>query len=668
MLDLMRRKASGIIGWGILIFAGGALVAVFGTGDMMSCVRGYPDRVVKDLPVTKRMVSTLTEEIERLQAAWARQSAAKKIRLPQARKLDAKARRRLAIQILVAREVVLRLGRRLGFTPAERELTALINQLGRDPVDPEFVVQLPPWLDVYSIPRGRGSFKWNTRLARYQLYRRNLYHLVTGGLSVSPDLVYQKYRFDHESVEVEYLIVDPDRVSVTVTTAVAKKYYQAHPDLFRMPSRMKAAYLSFLTKYFMPPARSPTAKMIQDFYTRHRRDLYLVPRMVKVSHIQFNLTPAAFWIEDLWVRTRAEAVLALAKKVKSGREFARLAVVFAEQPGGKGGGGSLGYSTPGGLGDPVFSRIAAKLPEGGVSDLVRTVHGLHIIYKFEDRPARVKPLAKVRAEIVKALQRQIDKQRLAVAWARARARAEAVLDQLPAFRDQPLSALVRANPKYGLKVSRTGFFTPAQKMAAPWGEEPDVVRAAFGLTRDGQFSRLVKGRQGYYLIRRLALRPGRPAKFEEVRAKAKRLARLAARRLEAKDQARRIIAGLRKGQTPDALARKYRQGPAKHAVLERTGKVPPDVKTTFGDALERFRRQAFRLFPGPGRTSPQPFEFGRQDRLAVMVLVRRHAPSFEEFLRQEVDPTPILTRHRRQVFEVFLQNLTGPYLSRAGTQ
>jgi len=296
------------------------------------------------------------------------------------------------------------------------------------------------------------------------------------------------------------------------------------------------------------------------------------------------------------------------------------------------------------------------------------VHGLHIIYKFEDRPQRVKPLAKVRPEILKSLQRQIDQQRLAVAWDRARSQAEAVQDQLPAFRDQPLSAVVRANPKYALRVRQTGFFTPGQKKVAPWGEEPDAVRAAFGLSRNGQFSSLIKGRLGYYLLRRLALRPGRPAKFVEVKAKAERLARLAARRLGAQDQARRIIAGLKKGQTLDDLAVKYHQGSAKHAVLERIGRVPLDVKTTFRDAVERFRHQAFRLFPGPRRTAPQPFAFGRKGRLAVLALVRRHAPSFEEFLRQDVDPTPILDRHRRQVFEVFLRNLAGPYLSQAGAR
>jgi hypothetical protein len=665
MLDLMRRKASGIIGWGILIFAGGALVAFFGTGDFMSCLRGYPDRIIQELPVTKQMVTNMSSEIERVR----QRLAANKVDLPEAKTLDTPARNRRALEILVTREAVERLGRRLGFIFAPVEITGLIRDMARrEPYHKKFLSQLPAWVDLYYLPVLTSSRKRNERRARYQLYRRSLYNLVTGGLSVSPEMVYQRYRFEHESVEVRYLILDPDRMPVMVKAAAAKKFYQANPDLFRLPARLRVSFLAFLIDDFLPPAKNPTAAEIQEFYRQHRRDLFFVPRLVKVSHIQFNLSAAPFWVEELWVRRKAEYVLALAKKIKSGREFTRLASVFAEQRGGRGAGGELGYLPPGALGDPAFARVADKLPEGQVSDLVQTRHGWHIIYKFEDRPQRFKPLAKVRAQIVRALRLQLDRERRAVAWKRAKTRAEAIWDQLPAYRNQPFAAVVKANPRYGLKVHRTGPFTPDQAKVPPLGAEPQVIRAAFRLTRNGQFSRLIKGKKGYYILRRLARVPGRPAKFDEVKKKVFRLAEKDAARQKALQTAGSLLADLRRGKKLQTLADTLKLGSPRTAVLFRTGELPSDVKGRFGSRAEAFRQAALKLFPGVRRAPRRAFGLGSGGRLVVMELVKRQAPTYKQFLAEDVKAGPILKRHRREVFQAFLKSLIAPYLSLARTR
>jgi hypothetical protein len=662
MLDLMRRKASGIIGWGILIFAGGALVAFFGTGDFMSCLQGYPDRVIRDLPVTRQMVSVTMSEIERVQRRLANQ----KLALPEAKPLSAQQRNRRALEILVIRELVKRLGRRMGFIFAPEEIKHIVQDLARrDPLRKDFITQLPAWVDIYDMPSLTGDRKRNEARARYQLYRRSLYNLVTSGLSVPPELVYQRYRYNHESVEVRYLIVDPARTMVPVTAAMAQSFYKANPDLFRLPAKVKVAYLAFLVDRYLPAAKSPTAADIQAFYQQHRRDLFRVPRLVRVAHIQFNLPPDPFWFEALWVHLKAEYVLALAGKIKSGRQFTRLASIFAEQRGGRGAGGELGYLPPEALGDPVFAKAADRLPEGQVSGLVRTRHGWHIIYKFEDRPARVKPLTKVRAEIVRSLEQQLNKQRLATAWRRARARAEAIRDQLPAYRNQPLQAVLKANPGLGLKVLQAGPFTPDQATVVPLGREPQVIRAAYTLTRDGQFSRLIKGRKGYYILRRLSRVPGRPAKFAEVKKKVYEFAEKDAARKKAIQTADGLLAALRRGQKLDDLARKQRLSPPQVAVLYRTGALPPDVKDLFGKQAEEFRRLALGLYPGERRAPRRPLKLGSQGKLVVMALVKRQAPTYRQFLAADVTGGTVLDQHRREVFQNFLDSLAAPYLSRA---
>ncbi len=665
MLDLMRRKASGIIGWGILIFAGGALVAFFGTGDFMSCLRGYPDRVIRDLPVTRGMVSATSAEIERVQ----RRLASQKMNLPEAKTLSTPKRNRRALEVLVIREAVERLGRRLGFAFAPEEIDHFIKDLARrDPFRKDFVDQLPPWVDLYNLPQLTTNRKWNEKLARYQLYRRSLYNLLTGSLSVPPELVYQRYRYNHESVEVKYLVIDPGQTPAPVTAAMAQSFYKANPDLFRLPARVRVSYLAFPLDRYLPPAKGPTAAEIKAYYQEHRHDRFRVPRLVRVAHIQFNLSPHPFWMEALWVRTKAQYVLALAKKIKSGRQFTQLASIFAEQRGGRGAGGELGYLPPQALGDPDFARVADKLPVGQVSGLVRTRHGWHIIYKFEDRPARIKPLSQVRAEIVRTLQTQLAKKRRAVAWNRARVRAEAIRDQMPAYRNQPLAAVIKANPRAGLKVHRTGLFTPNQVQVPPLGREPRVIRAAFALTRDGQFSPLIKGDKGYYILRRLSRVPGRPAKFAEVKKKVYQLAEKDAARKKTIQTAERLLADLRGGKKLDDLALKLRLSPPRVAVLVRTGDLPPDVKDLFGSRAEAFRRTALKLFPGSRRAPRRAFPLGSGGRLVVMELVKRQAPTYSQFLAENVKGGLVLKRHRREVFQVFLHSLAAPYLARVRTR
>jgi hypothetical protein len=665
MLDLMRRKASGIIGWGILIFAGGALVAFFGTGDFMSCLQGYPDRVIRELPVTRQMVSAATAEIERVQ----RRLASEKINRPEAKPLSTQERNRMALQILVTREAVERLGRRMGFVFAPEEINHLIQEMARrDPFRRDFLEQLPPWVDLYNLPTLTTNRKRNEKLAQYQLYRRSLYNLVTGALSVPPELVYQRYRFNHESVEVRYLVISPAQTPVPVTPAMAQAFYKANPDLFRLPARVTVSFLAFPIARFMPPARGPSAADIQEYYQLHRRTLFRVPRLVRVSHIQLNLSPTPFWIEALWVRLKAEYVLALAKKIKSGRQFTQLASVFAEQRGGRGAGGELGYLPPEALGDPDFARVAERLPEGQVSGLVRTRHGWHIIYKFEDRPSRIKPLSQVRAEIVRTLQKQMARQRQAAAWRRARTQAETLRDQMPAYQNQPLSAVIQANPQAGLKVQRTGPFTPDMARVPPLGREPRVIRAAFALTRDGQFSPLIKGDHGYYIIRRLSRVPGRPAKFAEVKKQVYELTEKDAARKKTVQTADGLLAGLRQGKKLDDLTRNLRLGPPRVAVLVRTGDLPPDVKDLFGSRAEAFRQAVLRLYPGPRRAPRRAFPLGSGGRLVVVELVKREAPTYNQFLAEHVKGGPVLTRHRRVVFQAFLDSLSAPYLSRVRTR
>jgi hypothetical protein len=99
---------------------------------------------------------------------------------------------------------------------------------------------------------------------------------------------------------------------------------------------------------------------------------------------------------DAQKRHQAEQLLTQARTAGAG--FARLASRYSDDPGSKAAGGSLGVSTRGQF-VPQFEDAAWVLPPGGVSPVVKTQFGYHII--------RRPPLAEVRDSFRVGLQDQL---------------------------------------------------------------------------------------------------------------------------------------------------------------------------------------------------------------------------------------------------------------------
>lgn len=102
---------------------------------------------------------------------------------------------------------------------------------------------------------------------------------------------------------------------------------------------------------------------------------------INLAHILVALPENATEAQVSTARARAQRVL---ERVRAGEDFARLAREFSDAPGAATNGGVVGLRSGDRL-PPLFFQAVAALPEGGVSEIVRSGAGFHVLKVVEKR-------------------------------------------------------------------------------------------------------------------------------------------------------------------------------------------------------------------------------------------------------------------------------------------
>ena len=182
---------------------------------------------------------------------------------------------------------------------------------------------------------------------------------------------------------------------VTVSDDEVQTYYQANRDRFRLPARVKADYLVLDREKFIESIKVDDAQ-IEAWYQEHQ-DRYRREEERSARHILLELGPDASADEVAEATARAEKILAEVR-ANGGEKFAEVAARESEDPGSASNGGDLGFFTRDAMVAP-FSEAVFALEEGGISDIVRSDFGLHVIQLTGIRPEQVRPLDEVRDTI-----------------------------------------------------------------------------------------------------------------------------------------------------------------------------------------------------------------------------------------------------------------------------
>jgi peptidyl-prolyl cis-trans isomerase C len=164
-------------------------------------------------------------------------------------------------------------------------------------------------------------------------------------------------------------------------------------------------------------------KLYKDHVTRGVEATEEDARVYYDAHKEIFLEEAQYELAHVLVDT-PEAAQKVLERVRSGQPFKEVAAAFSQDPETAETGGGLGFFDRRRLTGPLEPLLA--LEEGGVSDVVKTKAGYHVVKVLSIKPPRQKPFEDVKDDArARALQERKDKARDRwVATLRAAARVE----------------------------------------------------------------------------------------------------------------------------------------------------------------------------------------------------------------------------------------------------
>jgi peptidyl-prolyl cis-trans isomerase C len=168
------------------------------------------------------------------------------------------------------------------------------------------------------------------------------------------------------------------------------------PPQFRV-SIIEGEFIRALVEETIQPEIQVTAQEVETFYNENP-ELFKRPAQVHARHILFKTTPEMSAEEKAAKKGQADAAR---KRVVAGEDFATLAKELSEGPSAPQG-GDLGFFSHPRMVKP-FADAAFALEAGGISEVVETQFGFHVIKVEERRTEQMQSLEDVREPLERSL-------------------------------------------------------------------------------------------------------------------------------------------------------------------------------------------------------------------------------------------------------------------------
>jgi peptidyl-prolyl cis-trans isomerase D len=464
---------------------------------------------------------------------------------------------------------------------------------------------------------------------RQQIAVEKLQDFIGSGAKVSEDEVWDWYTHENQTVNIEYVIVEPNTYKdIKFADEEIKAYFDENKDQYKTEPAIKVQYLYFDPESFIADV-IVSDEDVGEYYEVHPEE-FKKEKTVEARHILFKVDQDADEKTQQEARQKALDVLKLARK---GKDFAKLAKTYSEGPS-KDEGGALGAFTRDKMVKP-FADAAFALKAGEISDLVKTQFGWHIIKVEKVNPEQKDPLKKVQPKIRTKLITMRSK-------SAAYDRAEEVYDLL--FNGEDISEVAN---KQDLSVIKSAFFT--QKGPKKDIKDPaQFATAAFEL-EVMDISEVKEFGGGYYIIQLLEKEESKIPPLEDVIAQVKKDLTARKQGEQAEKDAKSIIEAMEKDDNFTAAAKLFELTTKETGFFKRNETIPQiGYERTIASAAFELSKK--------NNLSRQPLK-GSQGFYIIRLKERKEADTKEFDVKKTEIHQKLLQQKKYSTFSTYLSEL-----------
>jgi len=450
------------------------------------------------------------------------------------------------------------------------------------------------------------------------LLTQKLTRIILGAAKVSEAEMRQWYDWQNTSVNIAYVLFNPDRYDdIKPSPEEISDYFEKNKDTYKTDPMIKVRYVVFDPADFSSQVTVDEDE-IKDYYDSHT-DEFETQKRVEARHILIKLGPQASEADDQAAKTKAEEI---AQMAKAGQDFAELAKEYSQGPT-KDKGGYLGKFTQSQMVKP-FADKAFSMTAGQISDPVKTQFGWHVIKVESVEDASTKTLEESKETITATIK---DRKSKNLAYDKAEQFYETTFEK---------DDLVKNAEIFDRPVLEAGPFSRRGPDALK-RSRGQFATAAFNLNVD-EISDIqdIDGR--YYILQQTQAIESTIPPLEDVKTKVAKDLTEKLQADKANQDAEAMAADLKSNQAFDAIARTH------NAAVKETGLFKRDAAIPEIGSDSAFSQAAFTLRSAASTDTPVKGNAGYY----LLHLLERKAPADDGYVSEKDDIQNLLLQQKQR--------------------
>ena len=301
-----------------------------------------------------------------------------------------------AIDSLVDRALMVQQAEKSGFGVSKDNVIQSITSIPDFQRDGKFSPE------VYSQvlqANGKSTAQFEADLRR-DMITQQIYKAINATAFATDYAVDRQQKLENQTRDIDYIIVPNTNYQdeKSVSDDEIKKYYEEHKSEYMTKEEVSLNYVELDAKKLNVEV-NPSEEQLEQYY-KDRAAQYNVPEERRSSHILLTVDEGADEKTIEATKKKAEEIKA---ELDKGASFKDLVKKYSQDPGSKNLDGDIGFFEKGSL-DPAYEKALFSMKKvGDIAGPVLSKFGFHIIKLSDIHPAKVKPLADVKSEIVESL-------------------------------------------------------------------------------------------------------------------------------------------------------------------------------------------------------------------------------------------------------------------------